>query len=850
MVDAEGPAERMPRVKPSRRGRSLRILLSGLALATLATVGGLAWLAARFDANAYKPQIEAAVQRATGRELSLSGPIGLTPSLWPTIEARDVRLANAPGGSRPAMATIEHLEARVSLLALLQNRVEIERLVLVRPDILLETDADGHPNWILTPAPAPTRAGPAAPGERRAPATLAIGSALIRDGLLSYRDGRTGHSATIALEHAEALSAGANDPVHIALRASFAGHPFTLSGETGPLSRLADPAARTPFPVRLTLAGAGASLALDGTLTEPLAGRGYQATLAADSPDLAALNVFFTHAHLPPLRVARLAATIADQGSPIPAMRDVSLQIGASDLSTVLPGLSVSEALLTTNALDQPITLNATGALGSAPFSIGGTLGPAALLLARPAAQPYPVDLALAQGDSKARVEGTIGDPRRLAHADLALSLHVADAAAVFAGRALPRPLHDLDLRARLADGAGGFRRSLILRGLALSAPGATLSGDLTVVYGGRPSITGTLAAALIDADQLLRPAPAPPSPPPAPTPQAPPAPAAKAPAPATRRVFSASPLPFSLLDLADADLELTIGTLRAGGAEYRDIASHLSLADGKLTLDPFKAAMADGHLDARLVADGHAERPPVSITLRGSAVPLAPLLALMGEPDAARGAADLDLDLSASGPSAHALAASADGHLGLAMVDGAVDNRLIVALFGPALARARLPNLAASPGSTPIRCLAIRLDTRQGSANLATFLLDTPLFNIEGGGSLDLAQETMALRLRPLARLGGTGVVVPLRLAGPMRTPSVEVDASGRAGEGAGMTAQGAASIIIGALSAGRSVGGAGDDTCPAALSAARGGIAGPPPAPPATKPPKPADLLRQFLR
>ncbi|MBO0711272.1 MAG: AsmA family protein, partial [Acetobacteraceae bacterium] len=528
----------MASVKPPRRGRRLRILLIGLAATLLAVLGAIAWFAANVDANPYKPRIEAAVKQATGRDLALKGPIGLKLSLWPTIEARDVAFANAAGGSRPAMARLERLEARIGLLPLLQNRVEIERLVLVRPDILLETDADGRPNWIFAGEPAAPHHPPeAAPGGGRTPMTLAIRAVSVRDGILTYRDGRTGHSTTITLENAEATADETNGPVQIASRAAFAGNPFTLTGEIGPLARLNDPASRTPWPFRLTLAGAGATLALDGTLTEPLAGRGYQAKLAADIPDLAALNRFFTHAHLPPLRAAGVSATIADTAAgALPTMSGLALHIGASDLSTVLPGLSVARATLTSGGLDQPVELAASGELGTTPLSIAGTLGPAGLLLRGPSATPYPVDVVLTLAGAKASVDGTIADPRRLDGADLTVSAHVADLAALSQGLGRDggklAPIHTLDLKTRLADGPGGFRQSAVLRDLELRVPGADLGGELRLAYGGRPSLTGTLTSQLIDADRLFEqsataePPASPPSPPrsPAPPASAPPA--------------------------------------------------------------------------------------------------------------------------------------------------------------------------------------------------------------------------------------------------------------------------------------------------------------------------------------
>ncbi|MEA2775882.1 MAG: AsmA protein, partial [Acetobacteraceae bacterium] len=68
-------------------------------LRAIATLGVLFVAAAgigvvALDPNDYKPQIIAAVQSATGRALTLNGPVRLSRSLWPTIEVSDVALAN------------------------------------------------------------------------------------------------------------------------------------------------------------------------------------------------------------------------------------------------------------------------------------------------------------------------------------------------------------------------------------------------------------------------------------------------------------------------------------------------------------------------------------------------------------------------------------------------------------------------------------------------------------------------------------------------------------------------------------------------------------------------------------
>ena len=115
------------------------------------------------------------MEALTGRQLVLAGPVGLKLSLFPTVTLQDVALANMPSGSRPEMARVGRVEAEFALLPLLSRRLELRRVVLRSPDLLLETDAEGRPNWAFappaaaqsTPADAPPRA--ASPGRQTRP---------------------------------------------------------------------------------------------------------------------------------------------------------------------------------------------------------------------------------------------------------------------------------------------------------------------------------------------------------------------------------------------------------------------------------------------------------------------------------------------------------------------------------------------------------------------------------------------------------------------------------------------------------------------------------------------------------
>ena len=90
-----------------RRACWLSVLAVLVILSVLATVGLVV-----LDPNDYKTAVAEAVQNATGRELTLNGPVRFRWSLWPTIEVSDVTLANLPGGSRSDIARAERIEAQ------------------------------------------------------------------------------------------------------------------------------------------------------------------------------------------------------------------------------------------------------------------------------------------------------------------------------------------------------------------------------------------------------------------------------------------------------------------------------------------------------------------------------------------------------------------------------------------------------------------------------------------------------------------------------------------------------------------------------------------------------------------
>ena len=152
----------------------MKKLLIGLAVFAALNVVMLAIAIALpffISGDVYRAEIITLVERATGRQFRIDGPIkfALLPEL--TLSAEDVAFANAPDGEAPHMAQLKSIEIKIRPRPLLSGKLEIDGFALVEPEIALEVDKQGEPNWRLG-APAPKATVPSwARSPRRRPST-------------------------------------------------------------------------------------------------------------------------------------------------------------------------------------------------------------------------------------------------------------------------------------------------------------------------------------------------------------------------------------------------------------------------------------------------------------------------------------------------------------------------------------------------------------------------------------------------------------------------------------------------------------------------------------------------------
>jgi len=322
------------------RLKTILIVAAGVLLAAIVAVV----VALRsIDFNKYKALVAEQVKAATGRELRIGGNLDLKIGFSPAVVVEDVSFANASWGSRPEMVKVHRFEVEVALFPLILRDIRVKRLILVQPDILVETDAKGIGNWSLGDAAAPRATKP---GDTKAGlAAIAVEKVRIEKGTLTYRDGRTKQATSLALDRLDLQAKNVTSPLAIDFAGAYGGKPFTLAGTVGPLGELLAPS--RPYPLKLSLKAGGATVEMEGAIAKPMEAAGLDIKVAAKGQELA--------------EVARLAGKNVPALGPFAVTAQVTGSLQAPSVSGIDASVGKAEQVLVKATGAVKDALNARG---------------------------------------------------------------------------------------------------------------------------------------------------------------------------------------------------------------------------------------------------------------------------------------------------------------------------------------------------------------------------------------------------------------------------------------------------------------------------------------------------------
>ncbi|HYD07997.1 MAG TPA: AsmA family protein, partial [Reyranella sp.] len=242
--------------------RHVAIAIISLLLVLVALAGGgVLWLMNQD----FRALAESKGREALGRKVTIGAlRIGWGDPL--TLEIRDLRVANMPGGSRPDMVAMQHLHALIDVGPLLNGVLHYRKLDVTRLDVLLERDEKGVGNWKFSGGGGSSPGGFAiVPKDRTQFPTLL--DFTLRDATIIYRTS-SGKPLTVALEEAAVRTPGDDQPVMVTAKGAYNDLPARLDATTDPFITLRD--ASAPFVEAFTLANEQNAIAFEGALMNPL----------------------------------------------------------------------------------------------------------------------------------------------------------------------------------------------------------------------------------------------------------------------------------------------------------------------------------------------------------------------------------------------------------------------------------------------------------------------------------------------------------------------------------------------------------------------------------------------------
>ncbi len=243
--------------------------------------------------------------------------------------------------------------------------------------------------------------------------------------------------------------------------------------------------------------------------------------------------------------------------------------------------------------------------------------------------------------------------------------------------------------------------------------------------------------------------------------------------------------------NLQDLDVQgsLKAGTLHLAGMDFTNAVVGLKLSNGKLRLNPLTAGFYDGLYSGNVTLDSSGAKPVLSLDEKLDSVTLQRLLADITHSEKLSGMAQAQVRLTGRGTTSSEVLNSLTGDLGMTLKEGALEgvNIWYEIRRGYALYKGLTP-----PEPEPARTVFSRMQMDAGVENgvLTTRELsaEMPFLSVRGGGSINLAQSDVDMRLTAIVRkapelaqdplgAGLEGKQLPFKVSGSLAQPKVSVD-------------------------------------------------------------------------
>lgn len=420
------------------------------------------------------------------------------------------------------------------------------------------------------------------------------------------------------------------------------------------------------------------------------------------------------------------------------------------------------------------LLVDINGRYADAPISgrfIGGSI-----LSLRDAAQPYPVDLKIQNGDTQVALSGTLRNPIAFAGAKLKLEFRGNNIADLYPLTGVPLPPSppyqiagalDYDrasgaIRFRHVDGhygqsdiagdvdvvpAHGMQR----RKVTIAAhSNQVVWSDLSGFVGATPGASD----APNDSDEQK---------------------AARKAQAQSGKLLPDMPISLPRIRAADLDVRYEVAKIVSDKMPVDTLAAHLVMEDGLISVKPLKLGVGKGSVVANITLDGR--KTPIHTTAdldfrKLDFSKVVDKLTIFRGTGTIGGKASLDTH----GNSLAAMLGDGDGSLKLFMSGGDI-SALLVNLAGLDLGNSLISALGL-PSRARMRCMIVDLGMDDGQVKTNTLLFDTTEANLLGSGTIDLNKEQIDYQIHTQPKRMNIGsLAAPINIKGPLRSPRILPD-------------------------------------------------------------------------
>jgi uncharacterized protein involved in outer membrane biogenesis len=398
-------------------------------------------------------------------------------------------------------------------------------------------------------------------------------------------------------------------------------------------------------------------------------------------------------------------------------------------------------------------TLTGDGTLNGNIFKADVKGGP---LINVDESKPYAFNADITAGATHAVIRGSITRPFHLDHFTAIASLtgHNLSELYYLTGLALPQtPPYRLS-GSLVRDGE--VYRVTNMQGLVGSSD---LGGALTVDATGKlPDLTGKLRSHVLGFDDLGSLFGG-----------------GKVQAPASPWLLPDTVLHTERLRQMSAQVDYTADSIRSRDFPLTGLSTHIALANGILDLKPLTFGFRQGKMSGSLKIDARAAEPVTSVDARITDIHAENFIAAADKP--IQGTLEARARITGRGASVHRAASTASGDFTAVVPQGQMRATLANWLGVNVLTALGL-TLTGDNSNTQLRCAVAHFTAQDGLLTSRQFVIDTDPTRVDAGGTINLKDETLNLRLQGKPKdFQLVRVRAPITVKGSLAHPALGID-------------------------------------------------------------------------